>query len=155
MKSSSIFSLGLKTVLAVSALAFLPGLRAAPTKSEKTAPAVSAVPAEPVFPIAVFDVTVKGIKDPFFPHSLRQAVVTPTTAPAISPSAFTLKGFSGPLDQRLAIINNRTLAAGEDAEVITAMGKIKIHCLAIKENSVLIRVEKQPDPIELRLRSGF
>jgi len=155
MKSSSILSRGLKTVLAVSALAFLPGLRGAPTKSDNAATAGSAVPADPAFPKAVFDLTVKGIKDPFFPHSLRQAIVTPTTAPAISPSAFVLKGFSGPLDQRLAIINNRTLAAGEDAEVTTVAGKVKIHCLAIKENSVLIRVEKQPDPIELRLRSGF
>jgi hypothetical protein len=155
MKSSSIFSLGLKTVLTVSALAFLPGLRGAPAKSDKAAPAVSAVLLEPTFPKAVFDVTVKGIKDPFFPHSLRQAVVIPITGPAISPGVFVLKGFSGPLNQRLAIINNRTVAAGEDAEVTTVAGKIKIQCLAIKENSVLIRVEKQPDPIELRLRSGY
>jgi hypothetical protein len=155
MKSSSILNCGLKIVLAASALAFLPGLRGAPAKSDNAATTGSAVPAEPTFPKAVFDLTVKGIKDPFFPHSLRQAVVTPSTAPAISPSAFVLKGFSGPLNQRLAIINNRTLAAGEDAEVTTVAGKIKIQCLAIKENSVLIRVEKQPDPIELRLRSGF
>ena len=155
MKSSSIISRGLKTVLVVSTLAFLPVLRGAPVKPNNAATVGSAIPEEPVFPKAVFDLTVKGIKDPFFPHSLRQAIVTPTTAPAISPSTFVLKGFSGPPDQRLAIINNRTLAAGEDAEVFTAAGRIKIHCLAIKENSVLIRVEKQPDLIELRLRSGF
>jgi hypothetical protein len=155
MKFSTILNLGFKTVLAAGVLACSPAWSAAPAKPGNAAAAGSAVPAEPVYPKAVFDLTVKGIKDPFFPHSVRQAIVTPTTAPAISPSAFVLKGFSGPLDQRLAIINNRTLAAGEDAEVTTASGKIKIHCLAIKENSVLIRVEKQPDPIELRLRSGF
>ena len=155
MKFSTILNLGFKTVVAATALASSAALSAAPSKSDNAAGAGNAIPAEPPFPKAVFDLAVKGVKDPFFPHSLRQAIVTPTTAPAISPSAFVLKGFSGPTNQRLAIINNRTLAAGEDAEVTIPSGKIKIHCLAIKENSVLIRVEKQADPLELRLRSGF
>src|SRR5258708_22317050 len=133
MKSSSIFSRGLKAVLAVSALAFLPGLRGSPVKSDNAAIAGNAIPAEPVLPKAVFDLTVKGIKDPFFPHSLRMAIVTPSTAPAISPSSFLLKGFSGPLNQRLAIITNKTLAAVEDAEVTIAAGKVKIHGLATKD----------------------
>ena len=42
------------------------------------------------------------------------------------------------------------MAAGEDAEVTTDAGKVKIHCVQVKEASVIIRVENQLETLELR-----
>jgi len=62
---------------------------------------------------------------------------------------------SGPSYARLATINNRTVAVGEDAEVTTANGKIKIHCVDIKEFSVTILAANQAEVIELKLRRSL
>ncbi|EEF62425.1 hypothetical protein Cflav_PD5060 [Pedosphaera parvula Ellin514] len=57
---------------------------------------------------------------------------------------------------RLALISNRTVEVGESAEVTTANGsKAKVHCIDIKESSVFIKVESQPEPIELHLHKDF
>ena len=111
-------------------------------------------PVELAVPRSVFDVTVKPTKDPFFPLSLRQPVPSATNALAFSASSFFLKGLSGAARQRLALINNRTVAAGENAEVTTVSGKIKIHCLEIRESSVLIRAGAQSEPLEIFLRKA-
>ena len=55
----------------------------------------------------------------------------------------------------MAIINNRTVANGEDAEVTTPLGKLKIHCVEIRDSSVTISSPLSPDPIELRFRKGM
>src|SRR5947209_17666420 len=88
-------------------------LGAAPAKSEVAASAATgtnAAPQEPVL-LSVFDVTGSpSVKDPFYPATLRSP--TPvvnsavTNVTAISASSFTLKGLSGAIGQRLAIINN-------------------------------------------------
>jgi hypothetical protein len=109
-------------------------------------------PVELPVPLAVFDLTIKPTKDPFFPLSLRQPVQATNAAPAFSAASFNLKGLSGSSGHRLALINNRTVAAGEDAEITTTSGKIKIQCLEIKESSVIIRAESQTDPLEVFLR---
>lgn len=113
----------------------------------------NAVDAELPIPLSVFDVTAKPTKDPFFPNSLRQPVPQATnSAPIFSASSFTLKGVSGSSKERLAIVNNRTLAAGEDAEVVTSSGKVKIHCVEVKETSVVLRLAGQTEPMEIALR---
>jgi hypothetical protein len=107
---------------------------------------------------SVFDVTSSPVKDPFFPHTTRVPLpaATNTIAPVIDASAFALKGLSGPAGQRLALINNRTLAVGESAEITTLTGaKVKIRCLAIKENSAVILADNQSGPIELRYEEHF
>lgn len=112
-------------------------------------------PAELAVPVAVFDLYAKPTKDPFFPLSMRQAVAATNNPSAVfSVSEFTLKGLSGSTGNRLALVNNRTLAEGESAEVTTASGKVKIHCVEIKENSVLIRVASQREPVEIFLRKA-
>ena len=57
------------------------------------------------------------------------------------------------MSRRLCLINNGTFAEGEEGEVITAEGKVRIRCIKIKEDSVLIEAggERQ----ELRLRKGL
>jgi len=106
-------------------------------------------------PAALFELASKPTKDPFFPLSLRQPIpVVTNSAPAFSASAFALKGLSGSTGHRLALINNRTLAAGEDNEVTAASGKVKIHCVEIRENSVIIQVDGQGEPFEVFLRKS-
>jgi hypothetical protein len=112
------------------------------------------VPPEPEIPKSVFTVSGEKLKDPFFPNSTRVKVV-PTAAPLVSSSTFELKAITGPPGARLAIINNRTVANGEDAEVTTPLGRLKIHCLEIRESSVTIRSPLSPEPIELRFRKGM
>lgn len=122
------------------------------TAKSATAGSVAIVPPEPEIPQSVFVVTNRALKDPFFPNSTRVKVVTTNAAPTISASLFVLNGLSGPTDARLAMINGRTVAAGEDAVVNTSLGKMTIHCVEIKESSALIRIPGQAEPIELRFR---
>lgn len=114
----------------------------------------NSVPEELPIPQSVFDLTIQPTKDPFFPMSQRQPVPVKNAAPAFSPSSFVLKGLSGPADHRLALVNNRTVAAGEDAEVTTPTGRVKIHCVRIKETSVVLRVASQSETVEVALRKG-
>jgi hypothetical protein len=127
-------------------------------KTSKGSPApapTNAAPVELPVPLATFDLTNKIVKDPFFPLTIRTPVpiaVTSSNQLAVSAACFVLKALSGTSDQRLALINNRTVAVGESAEVTTAQcGKVKIVCLQIKESSVIIRIGAQPDPVEVAL----
>ncbi len=118
--------------------------------SGTNAPAAAAAIPQPKF-----DVTSSPVKDPFFPHTARSPVPVLVASASPAPvgytaSSFQLKGLSA----RLATINNRVLAAGEDAEVTTATGRVKIHCVEIKEDSVVISAGGQPTLIELHLRRG-
>jgi len=121
--------------------------------SSTNAVSTNAADVELPIPVSLFDVTLKPTKDPFFPNSLRQPVPQATNStPTFSASSFTLKGVSGSSKERLAIINNRTLAAGEDAEVTTTAGKVKIHCVEVRETSVVLRLAGQTEPMEIALR---
>jgi hypothetical protein len=57
------------------------------------------------------------------------------------------------MEHRLALINNHTFEAGEEAEVTTITGRILVRCLQIREESVLIQVG--PERRELRMRAGI
>lgn len=94
-------------------------------------------------------------RDPFFPNSTRPyATSTPAAParPAAAPVSLVLKGFSGPVDRRLAIINNRTFEAGEEGDVVFPGGRIKVRCVEIRDESVVI--EMGGERRELRLRRG-
>ena len=161
MKTSRLISLFL--LASVALLARAPGAWGAATNiavaanatTNNAAAATNAGPVELPIPLAVFDLNVKQTKDPFFPLSTRQPIIaTNNAAPAFSAGEFTLKGLSGSAGNRLALINNRTLADGENAEVTTPSGKIKIRCVEIRESSVLIRVGAQRETIEIFLRKA-
>jgi|SRR5579872_892764 len=159
MKLSRASSPGLRSVLALALLGFLPAVHGAPATPSPASEGTNSTPAKLVISQSIFDLATKPVKDPFFPLSTRTpfpvVVVTNNAAPAISAASFTLRGLSGQQNERLALINNRTIAVGEDAEVATPSGKIKIRCLEIKESSVVIRAENQPETIEVHLRKGL
>jgi hypothetical protein len=111
-------------------------------------------------PVSAFNTDLSPTKDPFFPNTLRQPkriVTGPKEVAGISATAFHLMALSGSTDERLAMINHRTLSVGESVEVRVPDGrKATIRLLQIKEKSVIIRVTSppQPDLIELSLSKG-
>lgn len=62
----------------------------------------------------------------------------PTSAP---PSTLSLKNISGSQSRRLAIINDRTFALGEQDRLPLATSSVVIRCLEIRSNSVLVQFE--------------
>ena len=82
--------------------------------------------------------------DPFFPDSERPYEIAAAANPqAGNITSLVLKGFSGPLNHRLVIINNHTFGAGDTGNVITPSGRIHLRCIAIKTNSVIIETGGQ------------
>jgi hypothetical protein len=122
--------------------------------TNNAAGATNAAAAELPVPLSVFNLTLHPTKDPFFPLSTRQPVASTNNALAFSATEFILKGLSGSAHSRLALINNRTVADGEDAEITTVSGKVKIHCQEIKDNSVVIRAGPQREVMEIFLRKS-
>jgi hypothetical protein len=55
--------------------------------------------------------------------------------------ALTLKAVSGAAGNRLALINNQTLATGESAKVKVKDGTVQVFCREIREDSVSITVD--------------
>lgn len=85
-------------------------------------------------------------RDPFYPASTRpyQSAVVPTAKSSeLNMDSLVLQGISGQPPQRLVIINKRTFAEGDDAEVSTSQGHLHVHCLEINEKSVVIEVNGQ------------
>jgi len=156
MKLLRVLSLFLRASLFAGCLALLPALRGSDSGASPAHSGTNSIPGERIVPKSVFNLTNPPVRDPFFPLSLRQPFPVPVTngARVVAASSFLLKGLSGPPEQRLAMINNRTLAAGEDAEISTASGKIKIRCLEIKEASAIIRVADRPGTLEVFLRKA-
>ncbi|MGA2867420.1 MAG: hypothetical protein ABSF95_23345 [Verrucomicrobiota bacterium] len=123
-------------------------------------PGSNALPAEVVMPKSVFLVPASPEegRDPFFPASPRlsgsvaekpaQASPAPRALPEVR-----LRGISGTVERPLAIIGNHTFAAGEEGEVITSGGRVRVRCLEIKDQSALVQVGGERR--ELRLRPGL
>ncbi len=105
--------------------------------------ATNAAPAAVAIPKSVFTLPTNARegRDPFYPASAR-FYTQPVTRTQLPPPAVVLelRGISGPPQRRLAIINNRNFAAGEDNEVITANGPTRVHVLEIREDSVVVEV---------------
>ena len=90
-------------------------------------------------------------KDPFFPKSTRfGALQTNTTEVAPTPvSCLMLKGISGSKGHRLAIINNRTFEAGEEAEIRAAGQTFRVKCVDIRDDGVTVSVSGQTQKLSL------
>jgi hypothetical protein len=83
-------------------------------------------------------------RDPFFPNSMRPyeaAMAANRHSAAVG--SLELKGISGDPDHRLVIINNHTFAEGDEQDVITIAGRIKVRCLEIKPGSVVVEADGQ------------
>jgi hypothetical protein len=96
-------------------------------------------------------------RDPFYPRSTYPygpiaSIDVPTNqGPAVVAVELKLKGISGLPPHKLAVINNHTFEAGEEAEVITTNGRMSIRCLEISENSATVQVG--PERRVLRMRN--
>jgi len=76
-------------------------------------------------------------------------------APLANAESLTLKGISGPKEKRMALVNNQTLTAGETASVKTSAGSLRVHCVEIREGSVLVTIDGRPGQHELKLWNGL
>ncbi len=134
---------------------------AAPSKSvtktpSKTATVSSSTNSEIEIPSSAFSIPTnpKDGRDPFFPDSTRiYSADAPKAKPIKSSITLKLNGLSGPIEKRLAIINGRTVAEGEEAEISTSTGRQQVRCISIKDDSVVVEVGGERR--ELRLREGL
>ena len=117
---------------------------------------VAPLPEDPAAYKSVFVDSPGFGRDPFFPNSKRRQHVATVKALPIGeiPSAIVLKGLSGTAQKRLAVINNYTLAAGEETEIRAGGQLYRVRCDEIRERSVMISINGT-EPKELKLRSGL
>jgi len=145
-----------RTKLVMSLLCALPVCVSAQSKTNQPAAASTN---EVVVPQAKFiqPQTPHEGKDPFFPRSiypyqgLAPVVTNTNPGPVAVVADLKLKGISGLPPHRLAVINNHTFEAGEEAEVITTNGRMSIRCLEISENSAVVQVG--PERRVLRMKN--
>jgi hypothetical protein len=74
----------------------------------------------------------------------------PTAKPSAVPDHLVLKGLSGPKQRRYALINDATLAVGEESRVRVGTSNKLVRCLSIASNTVLIQVRGESAPRELQ-----
>lgn len=129
-------------------------LSAAAAFSLLVVPAVLAAPAPVVTPVppraddaaptkSVFIDRPNFGRDPFFPASTRRGQVIETNSvvePVANFGNLALKGISGTVEKRLAIINNKTFEVGEEAELRINGQPVKVKCVEIREKSVVISI---------------
>lgn len=131
-------------------------MRAAPAKAPP-APGVGAISTNVVLeiPQSVFVVssTTQAVRDPFFPNSTRLAAVTTArtnvTGAAVV-AGLALKAIFGTESRPLATINNATFEVGEEQEVLTPAGKVRVRCVDIKPTDEIVVVEAGGVRRELR-----
>ena len=97
-------------------------------------------------------------RDPFFPRSTRRAPKAPVPTPDSGEASKTasvkalsdrlrLQGITG----RVALINQVDFVAGQESEVKIPNGKLKIRCVAVRQNSVVIQVQGDTETKILQL----
>jgi hypothetical protein len=169
--ASSLQLLAFTFLLAAFVLPTLSTLAAAKSNATPKAAAAraEAAPVEltpPVIPPSVFEIprTKKDGRDPFFPDSDRPfgTVSVTRTNPQSGAVSLALKALAGQATKRFATISavggvggtrSILLEQGQEDELVTPTGRIKIRCLEIKEDAAIVEVNGTRR--ELRLRSGF
>ncbi len=92
--------------------------------------------------------------DPFFPTSVRPYVTSVVTnGPTADLTSIYIKGISGDPDHRLVIINDVTFAVGDEAEVFSTQGRIRIRCLMISDDSAVIEAAGQRQVLHYKSKS--
>lgn len=99
-------------------------------------------------------------RDPFFPSSKRrQPVVVSKTDPNIPPPKpvveLVLKGISKSANRKFALINDQTFEVGEENQVKTPNGLVKVKCVEIREDSAVVITGPDGERKELRLQQGL
>jgi len=82
-------------------------------------------------------------RDPFFPYSHRRdPVISPTsTTPMIIDPSLELKTIIHGRAHSQAVINNSILEVGEEGAIRVPNGKVRVQCLEIGADYVLVRVQ--------------
>lgn len=97
----------------------------------------------------------QGGKDPFFPNSQRR--MAPKTVPAeagpeVRPDpVLVLKAVIRTSRHSQAVINNEIMEPGETAQVRVPNGKVKVKCLEIGKNYVIVQVEGEAESKRLMM----
>jgi hypothetical protein len=94
-------------------------------------------------------------RDPFFPTSSRSAIQVSADGGDQPAVVLVLKGISGSASHRLAIINDHTFASGDENEVLTAAGRIRVRCLEIRDDTAVVTILGTPGKIDLKLPARF
>ena len=115
-------------------------------------PAVTPVAAAPQVKRSVFTLPAspKDGRDPFFPSSTRpyEGIPVPGVKSVTDIHSFTIQGFSGVAPRLLVIINNVTFGVGDEAEVRTPEGRVRIHCVGITDNSAVVEFNGQQHTLQ-------
>ena len=134
----------LNAILALAIAAALSAHASPPAKTETTTGQNKTAPEEKPVPKSNFGVPTKPQDghDPFFPASDRLFAIktAPKQASSVTGAALVCNGIAGIQDHRLAMINSKTFAEGEEATVNTSGGPVRVRCLEIKGNVVAIEV---------------
>jgi hypothetical protein len=168
----------LSVVMALSVIAAMGpavGLAAPAPAGAKSATPTNTAPVivitKSVFESSIKDnPALKDYKDPFFPNSVR---VHPPPAPpprpvettetkkpvvVVVPKKRTFLTLSG-LTRRIALISSQgktfEFGVGESDVIPTPGGDARVKCLEIKKNSVLVQMDDEKEPVELKLASDL
>lgn len=74
------------------------------------------------------------------------------TRPPIRYTNLVLKTISGTPNRRFVLLNDQTLAAGETLPVKLLDGTVNVHCIEIRNESVLVEVQGEKGTREINLR---
>jgi hypothetical protein len=128
-------------------------------------PTISGITNEPASPRSVFN-PLSGGKDPFFPRTTRLPQIATEKQPIdqrpLLPLSNYVKltGIRPSKTRPLATINTTLFEQGERAAVTvltprnsnaTSLQTVQVHCLEIRQDSVLVSIEGEPGVKELRM----
>jgi len=143
-------------LLAASTTGASPSATTNSTAKTETSLVVQSPYVEPPAPESLFvmpKVRADG-KDPFFPKSTAYLGIEPTTTktgPAPIVAELILRGISGSDEKPLAIINTTTFGVGDELDVTTKAGKLRVRCLEIDKAAGTASVQMGGERRELRL----
>lgn len=150
-RNSLLAGLALSSALVVTAKA-----AAATNEPAKSKPQPAATNSVIEIPKSEFSIptTVADGRDPFFPNSSRLVAKAATSkAPAVPVVSLVLQGISGTEAKRFALISGRTMVVGEEADIAVDKARVRVRCLDIREDSVVVDVDGKQQ--ELKLRPGL
>lgn len=73
------------------------------------------------------------------------------TQPLPTYTNLVVKSISGAPNRRFALVNSETMAVGDSAWFKLGGNRVQVHCVEIREKSVLVRVDRDEKPRELLL----
>jgi len=129
-------------VVVASVLLSIKSVAAPAARTPAPAAAAAAAPQEPQHIKSVFVDRPNFGRDPFFPNSSRRGRIVQDTVvePMANFNNIVLKGISGTVEKRLAIVNNKTFEVGEEADLRIGGHLTKVKCVEVREKSVVISI---------------